>query len=73
MTEPETLYCYPCNMTFRVEAPFFRAGDGVAEHTTCECGRHFWHVSAKVTAQGVIRNVGRVGVWPENVDREEAK
>ena len=52
----ETLYCFPCNMTFRVSYPH-----ADAERATCECGRHFWH---KATDSGYAI---RVGVWPENV------
>ena len=54
----ETLYCYPCNMTFRVEnAP----KTAVAETTHCrDCGRVFWHA-------GLASGFARVGVWPENV------
>lgn len=52
----EALYCYPCNMTFCVEAPLKRA----AEHFTCECGRRFWH------AKGNGELTVKIGVWPEN-------
>ena len=56
----ETLYCYPCNMTFRVEAPARNKPE--AEHTTCECGRHFWHSGAHGDKPA------RVGVWPKDVE-----
>ena len=56
------LYCYPCNMTFRVEAPARNKPE--AEHTTCECGRHFWHSGASGGKPA------RVGVWPKDAERE---
>ena len=59
----ETIYCYPCNMTFRVEAPRHSRG----ETTKCvHCGRRFWHLAPQK------RGPARVGVWPEDADREEA-
>lgn len=40
MIEPETIYCYPCNMHFRVAAPSRKD----IQRTACaECGRYFWH------------------------------
>lgn len=59
---PDTLYCYPCNMTFRVEAPASKR----TERSTCECGRHYWHVVSRRKGEPA-----RVGVWPENVEAGE--
>ena len=60
MTEPDvTIYCFPCNMHFRVEQPRTQ----VTPTTRCYyCGRRFWHTS------GHGKGPAKVGVWPENVE-----
>ena len=63
MTEP--VYCFACNMTFRVEPPPSKS----TERLGCsECGRAFWQ-SKIITVNG--GDASRVGVWPGPKDEPE--
>lgn len=59
--EVETVYCYPCNMTFRVQVPRYQNS---VQATKCnDCGRRWWHVIRNEPTKDAV-----VGVWPENVE-----
>ena len=58
-TDPETIFCYPCNMNFRVEKPRNQLTPTTKRH---DCGRLFWHTV------GHGSGPAKVGVWPEGVE-----
>ncbi len=61
--KPETIYCFACNMNFRVENPHYKDAD----RTTCrDCGRAFWHAQCGHAPV-------KVGVWPEDVEFVDAE